>query len=151
MATLAEQFKEALDLIRNDGGPLDRMVALLEDALCASPLVWASLVEDPLHVVVQLREERSASCARSAPRRASIGEGQSARTRTAIARRRGRWSCGGSKGARANHHGWMGRGARRPAGDATVARAGAPSTPRVPRLWSRSARGDGAVSPHRRW
>lgn len=56
----AEQVEEALDLIRNDEGPLDRMVDLLEDAHAASPLAWGPLVTDALEVVGQLRTAREA-------------------------------------------------------------------------------------------
>lgn len=56
----AEQIEEALNLIRNDEGPLDTMIALLEDAQSASPLVWGPLVDGALQVVGRLREERAA-------------------------------------------------------------------------------------------
>lgn len=56
----AEQIEKALDLIRNDEGPLDRIVGLLEDGLSASPLAWGPLVDDALQLVGQLREERAA-------------------------------------------------------------------------------------------
>lgn len=57
----AEQVEELLQLLRDDEGPIDRMINLIESARSQSPLAWAQLCDSALEHVTDLRKARVAS------------------------------------------------------------------------------------------